>query len=144
MVALVVLASVAACGGGPTNTVLTKEDASKIRTAVNGPMARVGSEGQVDCPQGGTVKSKTSLGIDLLKGESSITRTIDFTGCVSEGVTVSGSLSEVTKTTASGSSISQSGHVETSLGSCIVDLQRSTSSAAITGDFCGFDFNTVP
>lgn len=144
MVALVVLASVAACGGGPTNTVLTKEDASKIRIAVNGPMARVGSEGQMDCPQGGTVKSEMSLGFDLLKGESSITRTVDFTGCVSEGVTVSGSLSEITKTTASGSSISHSGHVETSLGSCILDLQRTTTSAAMTGTFCGFEFSTVP
>lgn len=144
-VSLLFAASAVGCGGSsPTNTVSTKEDASKIRSAMAGPMSAVSTGEEAACPEGGTVKIDTSIGADVLKGEVSTTTTYTFTGCISQGVTLSGSWSQVSKTTAGGQSLTYSGHLETSLGSCILDLHGTIASSARTGTFCGFEYNSLP
>lgn len=131
------------CGGGPTNTVSTKEDAAKIRSAMSGPASAVGAGGEAACPEGGTVKMDTDVGFDILKGEASTAMNYTFTGCVSQGVTISGSWAQIIKTSTGGQSLTHSGHVETSLGSCILDLKGTTTGAALTGTYCGFEYNTL-
>jgi hypothetical protein len=48
------------------------------------------------------------------------------------------------KVSAGGQSLSYTGHVDTSLGSCILDMRGATTSSDRTGTFCGFDSNTLP
>jgi hypothetical protein len=136
---LVGLLGMVGCSGGPTNTVKTKEDADKILSAVGTAMGLVPLDGQVACPDGGTVSGKVTLGVDILKGEASTTNSYSFKGCVIQGITLDGALDRVSKTGGGGSSLTSSGHVDTSLGSCIIELAGASLSTTQTGTVCGFD-----
>jgi hypothetical protein len=127
------------CGGGPVNTVKTKEDAAKIAAAITAAQVSAGAGGEAACTSGGTVKAETSVGGDILKGEVTTTVKYSFSGCVSQGVTLNGSVSQVTNLASSAASFTTSGNVDTSLGSCIVDTRTDASSTAVTGNYCGFD-----
>lgn len=135
------------CGGSPTNTVATKEDALKIQRAAESALAQLpGGNGEASCSGGGTIGGKVST---TGEGSSGTTKQeVTFTGCVSQGVTLDGSLLQEGQATAAGAiSSTHTGHVETSLGSCVVDLKATTTfdlSAGTTktetsGKLCGFD-----
>jgi hypothetical protein len=143
LLGLLTLTCAVGCGGGATNTVKTKEDAAKILSAASTAQSKVTGGGEASCDGGGKVSAKTSIGGDLLKGEISTTTEISFSGCVSAGVTLNGSWSQITTVSSSTPTLSNTGHIETSLGSCIIDMKGTTVSAAVTGMFCGFDYNTL-
>jgi hypothetical protein len=135
-----VLLGTACGGGGPTNTVATTEDAGKIRTSADAAMGAAVGTAQTSCPGGGTVASETTLGIDLLKGEASTHTDYTFNGCVSREVTLSGSLR---RTVNSNGSTTITGDLDTSLGSCIVDLQGVALATASGGELCGFALSEI-
>jgi hypothetical protein len=140
---LLAIAFTVGCGGA-TNTVKTKEDASKIRSAMSAAQAGVSLGGEAACPEGGTVKSEQSIGVDALKGEISTTLKYTFSGCVAQGISINGSWSQILRVAGGSSTMTNTGHVDTSLGSCIVDMKGTTVSAAVSGMFCGFDYATLP
>ncbi len=135
-----VLLGTACGGGGPTNTVATTEDAGKIRTSADAAMSAVIGNSETSCPNGGTVASETTVGVDLLKGEASTHTDYTFRGCVSREVTLSGSLR---RTVNSNGSTTITGDLDTSLGSCIVDLQGVALATASAGELCGFTLSEI-
>lgn len=138
-----------ACGeSSPANTVATKEDALKIRAAAESALSRLpGGNGEGSCPDGGTVKGKFTIE-EITEEGGTMTQEVTFDGCVSQGVTLDGSLVQEAKGTGAGKfTTTHTGHVDTSLGSCNVDLKGTftrdssgnTTGVETSGKLCGFD-----